>query len=110
MSWANYPFGGLEEKSNSISRLATSTDAEIVKRISESVTLYVMELSEDTFKHDTIFDSFHYQAKIHLCNVIIEKYREGNVVVNPDGGPRVKTPNPHVKLPYTYLMALYVMH
>jgi len=27
MSWANYLFRGLEDKSSSISRLATSTDA-----------------------------------------------------------------------------------
>jgi len=39
--WANYLFGSLEEKSSSVSRLATSTDAEIVERISESVTSYV---------------------------------------------------------------------
>ena len=45
-----------------------------------------------------------------LCNVIVEKDREGNMVVRSDGGSRVKTPNPRVELPYTYLIALYVMH
>jgi len=38
MSWANYLFGGLEEKSSLVSRLAASTDAEIAERISESMT------------------------------------------------------------------------
>ena len=45
-----------------------------------------------------------------LCNVVVEKDTEGNVVVGPDGGPRVRTPNLRVELPYTYLMAWYVMH
>jgi len=41
LSWANYLFGGLEEKSSLVSRLAASTDAEITERISESMTSYV---------------------------------------------------------------------
>ena len=45
-----------------------------------------------------------------FCNVVVEEDKEGNVVVGPDGKPKVKTPNPHVELPYTYLMAWYVMH
>ena len=32
------------------------------------------------------------------------------MVVGPDGEPRMKTPNPRVELPYTYLMTWYVMH
>jgi len=44
-----------------------------------------------------------------FCNVVVED-REGDVVVGPDGEPKVKTPNPCVKLPYTYFMAWYVMH
>jgi len=32
------------------------------------------------------------------------------VVVGLDGEPRMKTSNPRVELPYTYLMAWYVMH
>ena len=35
---------------------------------------------------------------------------EGNPVTDSNGRPLVKTPNPRVKLPYTYLMAWYVMH
>ena len=35
---------------------------------------------------------------------------EGRAEVNSEGRPRVKTPNPKIELPYTYLMAWYVMH
>ena len=127
------------------------------------MTSYVTESNEDTFKPDTIFNSFHYQAKIpisdrallagflmlwlkrcvvptpphkfivadmaypavlltrgwslsllfakvgclqsglwtlcqSLYNVVAEKDREGNVVVGPDGGPKVRTPKPSHKI------------
>jgi len=68
MSCANYLFGGLEEKSSLVYRLAASTDAEIAERISESVTLYVTKSNEDTFQPDTVFDSFHHQAKIPISD------------------------------------------
>ena len=45
-----------------------------------------------------------------FCSVVPEEDREGNVVVGPDCDPRMKTPNPHIELPYTYLMTWYVMH
>jgi len=32
------------------------------------------------------------------------------VVVGLDGGPRMKTLNPRVEFPYTYLMAWYIIH
>jgi len=170
MSWANYLFCGLGEKTSLASRFATSTDAKITERISESVISCTTELNEDTFKPNTVFDSFHHQAKIPIsdrallagflmlwlkrcvvptlahevivtdvvylvvllaysrpldllsamvdclqsglqilcqsfCNVVAEKDREGNMVVGPDGEPRMKTQNPHIELPYTYLMA-----
>ena len=35
---------------------------------------------------------------------------EGNVIVDQNGELKLKTPNPRVELPYTYLMACYVMH
>ena len=130
----------------------------------------MIESNEDTFKPDTVFDSFHHQAKIpisgrallaeflilwlkwyvvpiivtdvvyptvvlihgrpfsllsamvgcpqsrlqilcqSLCNVVAKEDREGNVVVDPNGEPRMKTQNPRIKLPYTYLMAWYVMN
>ena len=56
----------MEEKSSLVSQLAANTDVEIAKRISESVTSYVTESNEDTFKSDTIFDNFHHQAKIPI--------------------------------------------
>ena len=35
---------------------------------------------------------------------------EGNVFIERNGEPKLKTPNPRVELPYTYLMEWYVMH
>jgi len=35
---------------------------------------------------------------------------EGNVLIDQNGDPEVKVHNPRVKLPYTYLVAWYVMH
>jgi len=32
------------------------------------------------------------------------------MVIGPDGEPKMKTHNPHVELPYTYIMAGYIMH
>ena len=43
-----------------------------------------------------------------FSNVVAEENKEGNMVVSPDSEPKMKTPNPHVELPYTYLMAWYV--
>jgi len=63
MSWANYLCQGLGEKSSPITRLAASIDAEIMERISESVTSDTTESNKDTFKPDTFFDSFHHQVK-----------------------------------------------
>ena len=34
----------------------------------------------------------------------------GRPTVDSEGKPTVKCPNPRVELPYTYLMAWYVMH
>jgi len=68
VSWANYLFCGLWEKLSLVSRLATSTDAEITERISESVTSYTTESNKDTFKADTVFNSFHQQARIPISD------------------------------------------
>ena len=32
------------------------------------------------------------------------------MLVNQNSDPKLKVPNPRVKLPYTYLVAWYVMH
>jgi len=42
------------------------------------------------------------QSGLHIlcqrcCNIVTEEDREGNVVVGPDGEPRIKTLNPHVE-------------
>ena len=45
-----------------------------------------------------------------LCQVEAIVDSQGRPVVDSEGRPEVKTPNPRVELPYTYLMARYVMH
>ena len=39
-----------------------------MERISESVSSYTTESNEDTFKTDTVFESFHHQARILISN------------------------------------------
>ena len=36
--------------------------------------------------------------------------KEGNPLMDQNDKPQLKMPNPSVELPYTYLMAQYVMH
>ena len=45
-----------------------------------------------------------------FCQVEAIVDSEGNPVKDSNGHPLVKTPSPRVELPYTYLMAWYVMH
>ena len=45
-----------------------------------------------------------------LCQVEVVVDSKGRPEVDSEGRPRVKTPNPRIELPYTYLMAWYVMH
>ena len=45
-----------------------------------------------------------------FCQVEAIVNTEGHQVTDSNGRPLVKTPSPRVKLPYMYLMALYVMH
>ena len=58
MSWVSYLFNGINEKSNSVTCLAPSTDEEIVKRISASTSSCMTDSNEDTFKLGTVFESF----------------------------------------------------
>ena len=53
-------------KTDLMTRLAPSTNKEITERITASTSSYTTESNEDTFKLDTIFESFHYQAKIPM--------------------------------------------
>ena len=45
-----------------------------------------------------------------LCQVEAIVDSKGRPMVDSEGRPRVKTPNPRIELPYTYLIAWYVMH
>ena len=45
-----------------------------------------------------------------LCRVEAVVDSQGRPDVDSEGRPKIKTPNPRVELPYTYLMAWYVMH
>jgi len=39
-----------------------------MERISESVSSYTTKSNEDTFKSDTVFESFHHQARTLISN------------------------------------------
>ena len=45
-----------------------------------------------------------------LCQVEAVVDSQGKQVADSEGRPEARTPNPRVELPYTYLIALYVMH
>ena len=45
-----------------------------------------------------------------LCQVEAIVDSQGRHVVDSEGRPEVRTPNPRVKLPYIYLMARYIMY
>jgi len=60
----SYLFHDINKKSNPVTSLAPYTDEEIVERISASTSSYMIEFNEDTFKPDTVFESFHHQAQI----------------------------------------------
>jgi len=155
--------------------LAPCTDEEIAERINVSTSSYTTESNEDAFRPDTVFESFHHQARVpisdqallagflmlwlkrcmvptlpheviitdvvylavllaygksiallpvtvagiqsglrvlakSLCQVEAIVDSEGRPMVDSEGRPRVKTPNPRIELPYTNLMAWYIMH
>ena len=68
MSWASYLFNGITEKDHSVTILAPSFDEEIAERIDASVSSYTTESNEDTFKPDTVFESFHHQAGVPISD------------------------------------------
>ena len=45
-----------------------------------------------------------------MCHVEDVVDSQGRHVVDSEGRPKVRTLNPRIELPYTYLMARYVMH
>ena len=62
MSCASYLFNVINEKDSSVTSLAPCTDEEIAERINAFTSFYTTESNEDTFKPDTVFESFHHQA------------------------------------------------
>jgi len=68
ISWASYLFKGINEKDSPVTSLAPCTDEEIAERINASVSSYTTESNEDTFKPDTIFESFHHQAQVPISD------------------------------------------
>jgi len=66
MSWASYLFNGINEKDSPVTSLAPCTDEEIAERINASTSSYTTESNEETFKPDTVFESFHHQARIPI--------------------------------------------
>jgi len=63
MSWANYLFQGLGDKTGPVSLLAANIEIEIKERIFASMSSYTTESNEDIFKPNTIFKSFYHQAR-----------------------------------------------
>ena len=55
-------------KATLMSWLAPSTDEQVFERISASTSSYTTESNEDTFKSDTVFESFHHQARIPMSD------------------------------------------
>ena len=71
MSWVSYLFNDLNDKNVPVTRLAPSTNEEIAEIISASTSSYTTESNEDIFKLDTVFESFHLQAKILIFNRVL---------------------------------------
>ena len=71
MAWADYLFNGLGDKADRLTRLAPGTDAEIEERISASTSSYTTKSVEDTFRPETVFESFHHQAKTPISNKVL---------------------------------------
>ena len=68
MSWASYLFNGINEKDSPVTSLAPCTDEEIAERINASTSSYTTESNKDTFRPDTVFGSFHHQARVSISD------------------------------------------
>jgi len=51
-----------------VTSLTPCTDKEITERINASTSSYTTEPNEDTFKLDTIFESFQHQTRIPISD------------------------------------------
>jgi len=68
MSWVRYQFNGINKKDSLVTSLAPCTDEKIAERINVSTSSYTIESNEDTFKPDTVFESFHHQTRILISD------------------------------------------
>ena len=68
MSWVSYLFNGINEKDSPVTSLVPCTDEKIVERIDASASSYTTESNEDTFRADTVFESFHHQARVSISD------------------------------------------
>ena len=66
LSRVSYLFNDINEKSSPVTSLAPYIDAEIAERINASTSSYTTESNEDTFRPDTVFESFNHQARIPI--------------------------------------------
>ena len=51
--------------------LAPTTDEEIAERIDASASSYTTESNEDTFKPNTVFESFHHQTRVPISDRVL---------------------------------------
>ena len=68
MSWASYLFNDINEMDSLVTSLAPCTDEEIAERVNASTSSYTTESNEDTFRPDTVFESFHHQARVLISD------------------------------------------
>ena len=68
IAWENYLFYDLNDKTDPVTHLAPNTNEEIEERISVSTSLYTIELNEDNFKPDIVFESFQYLARVTISD------------------------------------------
>jgi len=68
ISWASYLFNGINEKDSPVTSLAPCTDEEIAERINVSVSSYTTKSNEDTFRPDTVFESFYHHGRVPISD------------------------------------------
>ena len=68
MSWASYLLNDINEKNSPVTSLAPCTDEKVTERINASISSYTTESNEVTFKPDMVFESFHHQALVPICD------------------------------------------
>ena len=62
-------FNGINKKDDPVTRLAPSSDEEIEDRVAQaSEGFYTTESNEDAFEPDTVFESYHHQARVPISD------------------------------------------